>query len=185
MFDSGYQLARQYYALVRKLSFEVAEQQARAHSGITVPFRFSEIDAAARNVWRSAWTRPQPLGYGGWEWPRIAGPILRRPTGFTLAIWSGGWLCGLCAGRTSKRRPSGVRHTLSLSFLEGNPDPDHPLRGYVAPLAISTAEAYARALGISRVRLIEPLPGVFRIYERLGYQIVREGASRVYFEKRM
>jgi hypothetical protein len=89
------------------------------------------------------------------------------------------------AGRPSKRRPSGGRHLLSLHYLEGNPSRDHPLRGHVAALALDAAESYAAALGISRVRLVNPLPGVIRLYERLGYRIVPEQGSRVYLEKRI
>lgn len=112
-------------------------------------------------------------------------PHLEGPAGFPLAIWSGGQLCGLMVGRPSKRRRSGYRHTLSLHFLEANPDRGHPPRGHVAAVALNAAEAYARALQVSRVRLVDPLPGVVRIYERLGYRTGQEGAWPLYLEKRM
>jgi hypothetical protein len=183
--DPDLRRAHQQYARIRSVAYAVARQQVMTRGAVASPFRFADIDRTALDVWQAAWDRQQPFGYGSWDWRAIIRPIWRRPAGFPLAIWSGSHLCGMMAGRPSKRRPSGRRHTLSLYYLEGNPHRAHPLRGHVAALALTAAEAYARALGISHVRLVEPLPGVIRIYERLEYRIVREGGSRVYLEKRM
>jgi hypothetical protein len=78
-----------------------------------------------------------------------------------------------------------VRHTLSVHFLEGNPDPLHPLRRRIAPLALTAADAYAALIGAWRLRLISPLPGVMRTYERLGFNIAHDNDAQLYFEKRI
>jgi hypothetical protein len=180
--DYGYHQALQRYARLRRLAFDLAERLA---TPAAVSIRLTDIDPHALDVWRATWDGAHPLGYGGWEWPGLVERISRRPSAFQVAIWSGEQLCGLAVGRMSKRRPSGRRHTVSVHFLEGNPHREHPLRGRVADIAIGAAEAYARVLGARRVRLIDPLPGVFHIYLRLGYIIARQSPTRLYLEKRI
>lgn len=182
---SGFRAALQRYAQIRAVVFDVAWENASRRLHVDAPFRFAPIDLATLDVWRATWTKPHPFRYGGWDWNAIVQPIWRRPAGLSLAVWSADRLCGLLAGRPSRRGSDGHRHTLSLHYLEGNADRNHPLRGHVADLALGAAELYARALGASRVRLVEPLPGVHRIYKRLGYGIVQNRGSRIYFEKRI
>lgn len=88
-------------------------------------------------------------------------------------------LCGLGVGRLSKRRLSGVRHTLSVHFIESAHTLDHPLRRLIAPLVIAAAEAYGVVAGVSRIRLIDPLPGMVRRYEGFGYTVVRKAGRAV------
>lgn len=145
----------------------------------------ADIDALAIEAWRDTWQRGHALGYGGWDWSGLVAPVWRRPTGFYLAVWSGETLCGLAVGRTSRRRRSGQRHTLSVHFLEGNPDTRHPLRGRIAPLALAAAESYAALIGAQRLRLIDPLPGVLRTYQRLGFSLARKSGARLCLEKRV
>jgi hypothetical protein len=184
MRDTEYMGALQRYSRLRCLAYETVERWVLlGRAG--APVALTEIDSVAIEAWYSTWQRRNPLGYGGWDWPALVAPVRRRPAAFHLAIWSGEWLCGLAVGRASKRRRSGVRHTLSVHFLEGNSDPRQPLRGRVAPLALAGAEAYAAILGTRRLRLMDPLPGVHRIYTRLGFGIVPNSRPRLYFEKRV
>jgi hypothetical protein len=55
----------------------------------------------------------------------------------------------------------------------------------IAPLVISAAEAYGMLAGASRVRLIQPLPGVIRMYEAFGYTIAHQAGQPVYCERRI
>ena len=91
----------------------------------------------------------------------------------------------MAVGRASKRRPCGLRHTLSIQYLEANPDPGHPLKGFIAELALACAEADGAALGASRIRLTDPLPGVLRLYQGLGFSIARKSGTPLYLEKRI
>lgn len=184
MHDPDFRLALQRYARVRRLAYDTA-QRVVWDGGSGAPVRFSDIDGRALEAWRNTWWRGHALGYGGWDWSGLVAPVWRRPTCFHLAIWSGDCLCGLAVGRASKRRRSGVRHTLSVHFLEGNPDPRHPLRRRVAPLALTAAEVYAALIGARRLRLISPLPGVMRTYERLGFSVAHDNDEQLYFEKRV
>lgn len=184
MHDSDFHEALQRYARLRRLAYDSVEAIAN-RSRATAPVRLRDVDADALVAWYDTWRGSNPLGYGGWDWPGLVAPVLRRPAGFPVALWSGNCLCGLAVGRASARRRSGTRHTLSVYFLEGNPDPLHPLRGKVAPLALAAAEAYAALIGARRIRLIDPLPGVIRIYRRLGYAVALEPVKRLYLEKRI
>ena len=180
--DSEYHQALQRYARLRRLAYDLAERLATPAAG---SIRLTGIDPHALDAWRTTWNRAHPLGYGGWDWSGLVERICRRPSAFQVAIWSGEQLCGLAVGRMSKRRPSGQRHTVSVHFLEGNPSRQHPLRGKVAAIALAVAEAYGDVLGAWRIRLIDPLPGVYRNYERLGFTIAGPSATRLYFEKRI
>jgi hypothetical protein len=181
--DSDFRHALQRYRSLRETAFRVAERDAWYHGGIPHPVRFTEIDEIALASWRTTWNRAHPFGYGAWDWEDLVRPVWRRPSGFHVAIWSQDLLCGLAAGRASKRRPSGRRHTLSVHFLEGNPDPGHPLKGYVAYLAIACAHAYGAALGVSTLRLVNPLAGVRKLYSGLGFSIAGNGGDPLYFER--
>lgn len=105
--------------------------------------------------------------------------------GVHVAIWSGERLCGLGVGRTSRRRAFGVRHTVSVHFIESAHDRDHPLRHAVATLVIAAAESYGRLLGATRIRLIEPLSGVIPLYERLGFVVAWKAGQPVYCDRRI
>jgi hypothetical protein len=183
MRDSEYQQALQRYARLRRLAYELVERVG--DPGGATGIRLTDIDSSALDAWRSTWIRAHPLGYGGWDWDGLVARVCTRPSAFHVAIWSGGELCGLAIGRLSKRRPSGRRHTISVHYLEGNPRRGHPLRGKVAPLAVAAAEAYGDIVGAWRIRLIDPLPGVFRTYQRLGFAIARDAHTPLYFEKRI
>lgn len=153
-------LAKQYYARTRQRAFDSVVRDAVQSGAIRVPLRLADTDAATVAAWRTRWRGSHPSGFGNWDWERILHRAWRRPSAFHVAVWSGDDLCGLAVGRLSKRRPLGVRHTLSLHFIESAHDERHPLRHFIAPLVIATADAYGRLAGASRLRLIEPLPGV-------------------------
>jgi hypothetical protein len=78
-----------------------------------------------------------------------------------------------------------VRHTVSVHFIESAHDAQHPLRRKVAALVISAAEAYGALVGASRVRLIEPLPGLIGFYNGYGYTLAHKAGQTVYCERRI
>lgn len=185
MHHSEYQQALQRYAHLREAACRAAHTEALRNGGIGAPFWFSAINSSALSAWRSTWLRSQAFGYGGWNWDRLVRPVWRRPTGFHLAIWSGRHLCGLAVGRASKRRPCGERHTLSVHFLEANPDPRHPLKGHVAGLALACADSYGAALGAQTLRLVNPLPGVIRLYMEMGFSVAGSSGGALYLKRRI
>jgi hypothetical protein len=178
-------LAKQHYARLRRQAYDHIVQDAVEAGSICVPLRLADTDEETLAAWRTTWRDAHPSGYGNWNWDRILRRAWRRPSAFHIAVWSGEHLCGLGVGRLSKRRFAGVRHTISLHFIESAHDHQHPLRRRVAPLVISAAEAYGDLAGASRIRLIEPLPGVIRIYEELGFAVARKAGQPVYCERRI
>lgn len=103
-----------------------------------------------------------------------------------VALWSGDDLEGLILGRASRHRATGIRHTITLSYVERRPEPPASLlRNRVLVLAISVAEAYGGALGASRIRLESPDSRLVGWYEALGFTVARSGGRAVYCEREM
>lgn len=176
---SPYRLAQQYYAGLRRRAYDLVEQEALRSSFVTVPHRLADTDAHTVEVWRATWQVPHPAGFGNWPWDRLLARAWRRPSAFHVAVWSEKHLCGLGVGRLSKRRLVGVRHTISVHYVESAHDPQHPLRRRIAALVIAAAEAYGRHAGASRIRLIQPLPGVIRLYEDEGFTVAHKAGQPV------
>ncbi|MGY2293655.1 N-acetyltransferase [Pseudomonas sp. SDO528_S397] len=84
--------------------------------------------------------------------------------GFDLAIWYEQHLCGLCYAT-----PRDSKITIKMVLLEGSPDKCHPLRGFIAALALSAIDAYARMIGCKYIEIQDPESGVVPLYEQLGF----------------
>jgi hypothetical protein len=94
-----------------------------------------------------------------------------QPKRFECAIWSGDVLCGLDVGNTRNSY-------CAIDLLEGNPNPEHPLRGSVVILASGAAFAYALALPRPQLRPVDPVEAMIPRYLDLGFQldIMRDGS---------
>jgi hypothetical protein len=103
-----------------------------------------------------------------------------------LAIWHGDDLCGLALGHLSRRRTTGVRHTVTLNRVERRPEPPRvALRGQVAVLAIVAARTYASAFGARQIRLAYPDPRLVGMYEGLGFRVAWKAGVPVHCEQEM
>lgn len=150
---------------------------------VAAPVALRRYDAVAEAAWYSEWQgRRHRSGSGGWNWPEIVRSRWKRPAAFRLAIWSGSTLCGLAIGHPSKTSTAGGRKTLSVNLMEAAPFA-HPLRGTITPLTVTYATEYGRLLGSTRVRLIEPLPGIVNSYAALGFSIILRGGRPLYCER--
>jgi hypothetical protein len=178
-------LAKQQYARLRRQAYTRVQYEAVQTGFVRAPLHIDDTDERAITAWRATWIGPHPTNQGSWNWERLLRRAWRRPSAFHVAVWSGEHLCGLGVGRASKRRAIGVRHTLSVHFIESAHDDKHPLRSAVATLVIAAAESYGRLLGATRIRLIEPLPGVIPLYERLGFTVAWKAGQPVYCERRI
>lgn len=181
--ERSFSFARRKYARLRREAFDRVTRDARILGIVGDDVRLTEIDDAALEAWRQSWRGRHPSGDGGWNWERIVRPLHRRPSAFHVAIWSGDRLCGLAAGRMSAKRRDDVRHTISVHYMEADPNPARPLVGLITFLVIRSAEAYARRLGASRIRLVEPLRGVLHLYLNFGFMVAWKGKKPVYCEK--
>jgi hypothetical protein len=126
------------------------------------------IDRRALHCWEQEW-RPatrQDQPWSEWDWRAGVQRWTRCIDRFEVAIWSGEQLCGLAIGKPSDRRQN-----LSIYAVQGSPVENHPLRGKVLPIVIDVAGAYGTALGCKELRFVNPLPGMIRVYERLGFEL--------------
>lgn len=194
----SFRAAHQRYAAIRTWAYEEGLREAlaiaasgaighgRARRLLGGRVRLTGLDLPAIAAWETMWRdRPHWTGAGGWAWDRLARRFGRRPQCFHLAVWSGDQLCGLAAGRVSRRTRVGARNLVSVHFMESAPDREHPLRGWIVPLVLQCAAAYGAMLGASRLVLREPLPGVLPLYRKLGFTVAHPAPHRVDCWKRI
>lgn len=155
--------------------WEGLRELVRARVGDTlrrqVPeLRLTPIDLAALNA-AKPWRAAQAVG---WEWPAVI--KRRRANRFDLAIWHGEILCGLAYGPADAA-------WVAIGFLQSNPDPAHPLRGRVIPIALAVLEAQMQAANAAEARLLSPFPELVPRYEARGYQRVADRPDLDYLRK--
>ncbi|HLM69065.1 MAG TPA: hypothetical protein VK358_16110 [Longimicrobium sp.] len=185
MQNPQFRAALQRYARIRKSAYDAVTHDALASGLVAAPLRLADCDPHTLSIWRATWTDPHPSGWGGWDWEPLLRRAWRHPSAFQLAIWSNKVLCGLAVGRVSGEDKSGQRNAVFVDNIESSHDPGHPLRGAIATLVIDAADTYGRALQASHVRLVEPLPGVLWMYERLGFATVWRQGRALYCERRI
>jgi hypothetical protein len=169
------------YAQLRAHAFTLLEEEwlHQHHQKLTVT-RISEnaIDFIDE-IWAPHPARPAP-----WDWKGVLLRTLRtsHPRRFEVALWADKVLCGVAIGRLSQ-----AKEWVSVTFVEGNPDSGHPLKGKVLAASLLGARLYAalmeRADGSSpAVRVLNPLTQVLPHYHRAGYtrQAFGKGNGRRY-----
>lgn len=172
-----------HYRALQHMACWRAQDAIIRTGAVTAPVVLRRYDVTAEAAWHSEWQGHRHWsGSGGWNWPEIVRSRWKRPSAFRLAIWSGSTLCGLAIGHPSKTSPAGGRKTLSVNLIEAAPFA-HPLQSAIAVLATTYAAEYGRLLGSTRVRLIEPLPGVINTYAALGFSIILQGGRPLYCER--
>lgn len=149
---------------------------------IRTPFDLRSIESRALRVWRTEWVPryTDARDIGEWNWDALSSDYLRRPAAFHLAIWSEGRLCGMAAGKAS-----GKHRILTVNFIEGSPDPHHPLKGKIRTLALAAAKSYAQVLGATTLRLSDPAPELLAGYVAAGFDLVFLGRAVRYCERRI
>lgn len=113
-----------------------------------------------------------------WDWRQIVAGYRNDTKRVEVAIWAGNLLCGLDIGRV---RPSYV----SLDYLEGHPDPKHPLKGGIIVIALTVLRALAQAHGRPNMRLIEPLPELVDLYRGFGFDYHQPKSEPSYCEMKL
>lgn len=162
------------YSALRQLAYGHALAGDELAGQVTLePIRRHALEHFA-----AAWA-DHPRRRVSWPWPVMVADYQRNhPERFEVALWSGDTLCGLALGR-----PSRSKSVLTVKYVEGNPDLEHPLKGLVAAIAIATAHAYAKALGSTLLRLDAPLEPLVPLYrDDFGFTLVLEGTRVAYCE---
>lgn len=181
---ASYAAARARHAAAREEAYAATREEALAQGLCGPDLRLADIDHATLLVWERSWTGTHPSGAGRWNWNAIVERLPRRAAVLPIAIWYGEDLCGLAAGQASRHRASGVRHTVTLMYVERRPaPPDVPLRGRIATLAAAAARAYGLALGARRLRLRNPDRNLLRYYGMLGFDVAWKSHEPVYCEQ--
>ena len=165
---------------MRSQAYAAAAREIESDFRAALSFR--NIESRVFVAWKVQW---QPLhtgrlDLGEWDWPQLAQSCVAKPEAFHLAIWSQTILCGLAVGR-----PSRAKSSLTVEFIEGSPEPSHPLKGSILALTIVAADAYARAIGCLMLRISEPAPGLLPIYAEFGFRLVKAGPTVRYCERRI
>ncbi|WP_273808425.1 MULTISPECIES: hypothetical protein [unclassified Pseudomonas] len=96
------------------------------------------------------------------EWHRIASYKYLHAEVIDFAIWYRGTLCGLCCAFVSGDQ-------VLLDTLQGCPDDDHPLKGYVVKLAIYVLSTYGKLIGATEIAIPQPLEGAVQVYLTNGF----------------
>lgn len=110
-------------------------------------FGIRPFDAAAERAFR-IWS-VERRGRA-WPWPTLIREGQEDdPAAFDMALWHGDVLCGLAHGMDGQG-------FCGVEFLEGSPDPAHPLRGRVLRAIVRTAVGYTAILQRQELRLIRP-----------------------------
>jgi hypothetical protein len=163
-------------------AYDAAREGAIGNAELGPELRLCDIDAAALAVWERSWgRRKHPRGVGGWNWPELVGALPRRAAVLPMAVWYGSDLCGLALGQASRSRAGGLRHTLTLTYVERRAEPPTvPLRAYIIPLVVAVAENYGRTLGATRLILRSPDPNLLSYYELQGFAVVRNLQKPLY-----
>lgn len=131
--------------------------------------RLKPIDHAALTA-AKPWREAQRIG---WEWRSV---LMLTTNRFDLAVWHDGMLCGLAYGPATADR-------IAIAYLQGNPDPTHPLKGYVIDIAVAALEAQALAADAAEMRLPRQLPELVRVYGERGYLPVAGQPDPAYLRK--
>ena len=58
-----------------------------------------------------------------------------------------------------------------MDFLEGNPNPRHPLKGQVIGIVLTMAEAYRQLIGVPELRLHHVDPNLIPLYTLKGFAL--------------
>lgn len=145
-----------------------------------VDLRLYSIEDDALQQCEQLWTIfPRQSHPPTFPWREILNFERRTPRRFELAIWNGSLLCGLVIGRAS-RSNIGPESNVTITLLQGAPPEINLLKGYIAPIAIDAALAYATILGRPMVYVKDPLPAVMNYYQEFDFKVAKRRCKGLY-----
>jgi hypothetical protein len=157
------------YKPMKACSRELLEEEILRAFRLKVDCR--SVDEHALEAVVSQW---EPLGrVVKFDWAKDIMPRHRRshPRGFDLAFWHGAELCGLACARLSDSK-----EWISLTYLEGSPNPTHALKRRLVPTVLVGLDIYATQVkkhcdrGVfPQLRIMNPLKNAMDWYRSNGY----------------
>lgn len=116
-------------------------------------------------------------GYPGrlveWDWRTILHKFRKKPKRLDVAFYCKDVLCGLMTASISRGRVG-----INIRYVEGNPDPTHPLKRNFLYLALWQAELFGTFSDCKRVTVSQPNPFLVESYKALGYGMVDSDLKR-------
>lgn len=164
----GTELRNQTYkSEARKLAHQTMSMDLEAlAAGIdALSLRIDPITPLAINAYH------QWIGPIGYPLDAVQDWKIKDPKGLDLAFWYEEELCGLCYAT-----PRRSRICMKIVLLQGRTCNAHPLRGWIAPMALLTTEFYARKLGCTQIEVQEPDSGAIPYYQTLGFYFDTTGS---------
>lgn len=154
---------------LRRLTRELLQEEALRAFRVRVDVHPIDDDACASI--RTRWT---PTGRKvAFPWEERILPTLHKshPRRLDLALWCLGHLCGVAVVRLAD-----CKAWLSITHIEGSPDPSHPLKSLVVPLVLAGADLYGTLIQAHDdagrrpvVRIMNPLKESINWYASCGY----------------
>lgn len=132
--------------------------------------KITRIDSMTLRAWSETWkpiNKRQPPN-GGWDWIYKNKDFERKYQKYLIgiAIWESNQLCGLALCSRSKGNDN-----ISLHYIEGSPDENHPLKGYVFTIIETICLEYAKLKQVNKIRIIEPVDNLTDFYISYGYEL--------------
>lgn len=157
---------------------EYAYKEVESRRDFPTGARLSEINAEAIRQTVHTWKRPPGHNKISFSWPILMDwDFSDKSNMFSLAIWnSNNSLQALSAGRVV-----GVEH-VRLDVLEAIPQ-DGTYEGGIFKINHNFLEAYARILGISEIRIKEPVDGLIDYYCSFGYTLFDDSSEVKYCQR--
>lgn len=157
---------------------EQAYRAVEDRADFPIGARLSEITDEAIRQTVHTWRLPPDHNKTTFMWPQLMQYDYADKSGmFSLAIWnSNNTLQGLSAGRVV-----GVEH-LRLDVIEAIPQ-DGTYKGQIFKINHNFLEVYARLMGISEIRIDEPVEALENYYCSFGYTLVNNFSEEKYCQR--
>ena len=136
--------------------------------------RITKIDPNALNSWKETWkeVNDRKPPNGGWDWAYKTSEARKKYTKYLIgiAVWDeGNSLCGLALCSKSKGN-----EVLSIHYIEGAPDKNHSLKGYVFKIINTILLEYGCLIKANKIRIMQPVDGLKDFYCSCGYVLNRK-----------
>lgn len=174
----AFQDAHSRYQGYRDAAFDLTWNQLHQAVPKGCDLRVMPIDPAALSFWQAIRHFGAVHESGGFPWDEIFRQVRSTPRRFDVAIWDGDILCGMAVGMASRGK-----HNVTVRWVERFKTHDDKLAGYVALIALTAADHYARVLEKQVLRIKDPLPGTEGLYQALGFALVPTCKSTIYYER--
>lgn len=141
-----------------KLDFELVEPNFVGHIDLT---EINEPALLSQEKWDIPLNRQI-----GWDWRTVRNQYRRDHLArIELAVWLDEELCGLMIGKASEGKL-----VVKINYIQAG-EPNHPLKGYIVPIASRCAELFAIAIEAKWIGIQDPLDDedLLAYYRELGF----------------